>query len=105
MQFLSLTAVARVMLRAPFVFAAMLLVTTSSHATASAKSRTGDCPAGIYQLDDGSKLDCDKSTIDFAGISGKRIPLEVTNVAFQGAGVRLAGRLVMPQGAARVPIV
>src|SRR6185437_3083769 len=40
-----------------------------------------------------------------AGISGKRIPLEVTNVAFQGAGVRLAGLLVMPQGAARVPIV
>lgn len=38
-------------------------------------------------------------------MSGKRIPLQVTNVTFQGAGVRLAGRLVMPKGTARVPIV
>lgn len=56
---------------------------------------------------DGKRIsfDCDKNTIDFAGVSGKRIPLEVTDVAFEGAGVRLAGRLVMPQGTARVPIV
>lgn len=50
-------------------------------------------------------FDCDKGTITFAGIPGKRIPVQVTNVTFPGAGVRLAGRLVMPQGAARVPIV
>jgi len=152
MQFLSLTAVARVMLRAPFVFAAMFLATTTTPAAASPQSRTGDCPVGIYQMGDGSKLDvgvgdgdhmrwymedgttgllardakgawtstqgwtgrpdgkrvlfdCDEHTINFTGDSGKRIPLEVTNVTFQGAGVQLAGRLVMPQGAARVPIV
>jgi len=151
-QFLSLTAGARVMLRTPFVFAAMFLATTTATAASSPQNRTGNCHASIYQLDDGSKIDvgvidgdhlrwrkedgttglltrdpnglwistlgwterrdgkrvsfdCDENTIDFAGVSGKRIPLEVTNVAFQGAGVRLAGRLVMPQGAARVPIV
>lgn len=56
---------------------------------------------------DGKRVsfDCAKNTIDFAGVSGKRIPLEVTNVSFEGAGVQLAGRLVMPQGTARVPIV
>lgn len=138
--------------RAPFVFAALLLAVLVEPAAAAPASRTGDCPVGIYRLDDGSKLDvgpsdgghlrwrkedgttglltrgtgnawtstlgwtgrpdgkrvsfdCDKGTITFAGAPGKQIPLQVTNVAFQGAGVRLAGRLVMPQGDARVPIV
>ena len=56
---------------------------------------------------DGKRVsfDCDQDTIDFAGVPGRGIPLGVTNVTFQGAGVRLAGRLVMPQGTGRVPIV
>lgn len=56
---------------------------------------------------DGKRVafDCTKGSADFAGISGKRIPLQVTDVTFQGTGVKLAGRLVMPEGDARVPIV
>lgn len=48
---------------------------------------------------------CDAGEITFAGEAGQRIPLDVSNVTFQGAGVQLAGRLVMPKGNARVPIV
>lgn len=138
--------------RAPLVLAVMFLAMSTKPAAASPPSRTADCPVGIYQLNDGSKIDvgtsgadhlrwrkpdgstglltreanntwtstlgwtgrpdgkrvsfdCDKGTIIFAGMSGKQIPLQVTNVTFLGAGVRLAGRLVMPQGHARVPIV
>ncbi|MGH8113887.1 MAG: alpha/beta hydrolase family protein, partial [Rhodanobacteraceae bacterium] len=138
--------------RAPLVLAVLVLAALTVPAIASPESRTGDCQVGIYQLDDGSKLDvgmsegdhlrwrkedgatglltldgkgvwtstlgytgrsdgkrvsfdCDENTIIFAGVSGKRIPLEVANVTFQGAGVSLAGRLVMPEGTARVPIV
>jgi len=134
------------------VLAALILATFTLPAAASPESRTGACPVGIYQLDDGSKLDvgmsegdhlrwrqedgttglltrngkrswtstlgwterpdgkrvsfdCAEDSVNFAGVPGKRIPLQVTDVAFQGAGVRLAGRLVMPQGSARVPIV
>src|SRR5205814_2885029 len=35
----------------------------------------------------------------------KRIAFDVTETRFQGAGVELAGRLVMPKGSSRVPIV
>ncbi|MGH8213452.1 MAG: alpha/beta hydrolase family protein, partial [Rhodanobacteraceae bacterium] len=48
---------------------------------------------------------CGKGTITFAGVAGKRIPLAVTNTTFEGASVKLTGRLVMPEGDARVPIV
>lgn len=152
MRFLALSAIAAVMHRAPLVLAVLVLAALTVPAIASPESRTGDCQVGIYQLDDGSKLDvgmsegdhlrwrkedgatglltldgkgvwtstlgytgrsdgkrvsfdCDENTIIFAGVSGKRIPLEVANVTFQGAGVSLAGRLVMPEGTARVPIV
>lgn len=141
-----------IMHRAPVVFAALLLAVPVKPAAASPATRTGDCPVGIYQLADDSKLDvgpsdgdhlrwrkedgttgmltrgadnvwtstlgwtgrpdgnrvsfdCGKGTVNFAGVPGKQIPLEVTNVMFQGAGVKLAGRLVMPQGHARAPIV
>lgn len=50
-------------------------------------------------------FDCAEGTVGFAGVPGKRIPLQVADVTFQGAGVPLAGRLVMPEGSARVPIV
>ena len=56
---------------------------------------------------DGKRVsfDCGKGTITFAGVAGRRIPLDATDTTFEGAGVRLVGRLVMPQGHARVPIV
>ena len=53
----------------------------------------------------GLSFDCAAGNLSFAGVSGKRIPLQVTDVTFQGSGVSLAGRLVMPPGSARVPIV
>jgi uncharacterized protein len=49
--------------------------------------------------------DCGGGKITFDGVPGQRILLDVTDVTFQGAGVQLAGRLVMPRGEARVPIV
>ncbi|HET7222295.1 MAG TPA: alpha/beta hydrolase [Rhodanobacteraceae bacterium] len=57
---------------------------------------------------DGIKVafsDCAKGRIDFAGMHGQRIAFDVTNVRFQGAGVTLAGRLVLPKGHGRVSIV
>ena len=48
---------------------------------------------------------CGKGAITFAGVKGQRIALAVTNTRFQGDGVSLAGRLVMPKGGATVPIV
>lgn len=57
---------------------------------------------------DGIKVafsDCAKGRIDFGGTRGQRIEFDVTNTRFQGAGVTLAGRLVLPKGNARVPIV
>lgn len=49
--------------------------------------------------------DCAKGQITFAGAAGSRIAFDITNIRFQGAGVTLAGRLVLPKGSARVPIV
>lgn len=49
--------------------------------------------------------DCSTGRITFDGVAGQRIALNVTNATFQGSGVRLAGRLVMPEGRGRVPIV
>ncbi|HXE67404.1 MAG TPA: alpha/beta hydrolase [Rhodanobacteraceae bacterium] len=58
---------------------------------------------------DGSKVtfsDCAKGRIDFNGKRGQRIVFDVTDTHFKGAGgVALAGRLVLPKGNARVPIV
>jgi hypothetical protein len=49
--------------------------------------------------------DCRDGRITFGGMAGKRIPFDITNTRFQGAGVTLAGRLVLPRGHGRVPIV
>ena len=57
---------------------------------------------------DGIKVafsDCADGRIDFAGTPGQRIAFDATNTRFQGAGVTLAGRLVLPKGDGRVPIV
>jgi pimeloyl-ACP methyl ester carboxylesterase len=52
-----------------------------------------------------SFFDCANGEINFDAVKGKRIAFEVTETKFQGAGVSLAGRLVMPKGSGRVPIV
>lgn len=47
--------------------------------------------------------DCDD--VDFSGVAGKRIPFDVKDVTFTSHGVTLAGRLVMPVGSGKVPVV
>lgn len=47
---------------------------------------------------------CAEGGIVFGGIAGERIAFDVTETTFDGAGVRLAGRLVLPRDDARVPI-
>lgn len=57
---------------------------------------------------DGIKVrfgDCADGAIRFADTAGKRMAFDISDTRFQGAGVALAGRLVLPKGAARVPIV
>jgi hypothetical protein len=49
--------------------------------------------------------ECAKGDMVFDGIKGKRIALSVTNTRFHGTDASLAGRLVMPVGSAKVPIV
>jgi len=48
---------------------------------------------------------CGAGRIEFDGTPGSRVEFDVTETVFEGAGVRLAGRLVMPKGSGRVPIV
>jgi uncharacterized protein len=49
--------------------------------------------------------DCAAGRIDFDGVEGRRIALDVTETTFEGHGVKLAGRLVLPKGNTVVPIV
>lgn len=49
--------------------------------------------------------DCAAGRIDFAGLAGRRIPLAATETTFRSNDIDLAGRLVLPPGAGRVPIV
>jgi len=63
---------------------------------------------GWTERSDGKRVsfsDCAKGEINFDGVKGQRIAFDVTETKFQGAGVTLAGRLVMPKGNNRVPIV
>ena len=49
--------------------------------------------------------DCAAGRIHFDADKGTRIPFDVTDTRFASGGVELAGRLVLPEGRARVPIV
>ncbi len=49
--------------------------------------------------------DCARGEITFANEPGTRIPFDVTNTTFTSGGVKLAGRLVLPKGNGKVPIV
>ena len=48
---------------------------------------------------------CGAGTMDFGGAEGRRLDLVAEETAFVSGGVRLEGRLVMPPGRGRVPIV
>jgi pimeloyl-ACP methyl ester carboxylesterase len=48
---------------------------------------------------------CSKGAISFDGRVGKRIAFDVTNTTFESGGVKLVGRLVLPKGTGKVPIV
>ena len=49
--------------------------------------------------------DCDKGEIVFGNESGRRIAFEVRDTAFESSGVKLVGRLVLPNGSGKVPVV
>ena len=49
--------------------------------------------------------DCDNGDIHFNGQTGHRIRFDVTNTTFISHGVKLVGRLVMPAGTGKVPVV
>ena len=60
-----------------------------------------DRPDGIAVTFDG----CPSHALHFAGEAGQRMPLQVTETSFVSHGARLAGRLLLPSGHARVPVV
>ena len=63
---------------------------------------------GWTERPDGKRVsfgDCTADKIDFDGIKGHRILFDVLDTHFQGSGVTLAGRLVLPKGEDPVPIV
>ncbi|HXW89732.1 MAG TPA: CocE/NonD family hydrolase [Terriglobales bacterium] len=63
---------------------------------------------GMTGRPDGKRVsfgDCSSDRIDFDGVEGHRILFDVVGTRFQGAGVTLAGRLIMPKGKDPVPIV
>lgn len=51
------------------------------------------------------EFNCPEASIVFDGLRGKRLAFDVTQTRFSGAGAELSGRLVLPPGASRVPIV
>lgn len=49
--------------------------------------------------------DCKRGDIRFGDVAGRRKPPIQVDTRFRGSGVELAGRLTLPPGQARVPIV
>jgi len=48
---------------------------------------------------------CAKGRVDFVGVSGKPISLQVTETTFKSGGVALVGRLLLPPGRSSFPLV
>jgi uncharacterized protein len=48
---------------------------------------------------------CNTGRVDFDGVAGQRIAFDVRDTTFRSHGTVLAGRLVMPRGEGRVPIL
>jgi len=64
--------------------------------------------AGWSKRGDGRSVsfgECDKGSIEFAGTQGKRIDFNVGEATFHSHSTALAGRLVMPSGSSKVPVV
>jgi uncharacterized protein len=49
--------------------------------------------------------ECDKGTIEFAGVRGERIAFHVRDLTFNSRGTALAGRLLMPAGSRKAAVV
>lgn len=49
--------------------------------------------------------DCPGGRIRFDGTSGRRIAFDVVDTTFQSHGIALAGRLVLPKGKGKLPVV
>jgi pimeloyl-ACP methyl ester carboxylesterase len=67
-----------------------------------------DSTLGWTDRADGHRLsfgDCGQGRIVFDGVPGTAIPLPTTDVRFRSGDLELAGRLVMPPGKQRVPLV
>ena len=48
---------------------------------------------------------CGSGRIAFAGVAGQAVPLEIRETRFTSGGQTLAGRLVLPRGRGRVPVM
>ena len=80
----------------------------TSGALTEAADGTWTSTLGWTSRPDGIRVsfpDCRKGAITFDGVNGQRIALTVTDTRFESGAISLAGRLVMPKGTARVPIV
>jgi dienelactone hydrolase len=78
----------------------------TSGAFALAGAQAGASRLGWTTRPDGHVVgaaDCD--TLTFDGVAGKRVSLVVHDMRFRSDGVELAGRLVLPPGTGRVPVV
>jgi len=72
------------------------------------KNSTWSGTYGWTQRPDGkivSFSDCDKGEISFGKQPGKRITFDVSNTTFQSLGVKLVGKLVLPKGGGKIPVV
>ena len=49
--------------------------------------------------------DCDKGEIHLGKEQGRRIDLDVRDTVFESNGVKLVGRLVLPKGSEKIPVV
>lgn len=77
-----------------------LLAPSGEHAWASTFGWTGRA--------DGLQVDtrlCAQGEITFDGKAGRRVPFALTETRFDSGGARLVGRLILPTGEERVPVV
>ena len=49
--------------------------------------------------------DCDKGEMIFGNEPGRRIAFDVRDAVFESNGVKLVGRLIMPKGSGKIPVV
>ncbi len=72
------------------------------------KNGTWSSTYGWTDRPDGNTVsfsDCEKGEITFGKEAGRRIAFDVTNTTFESDGVKLIGRLVLPKGSGKIPVV